>query len=235
MPLTIPTHPVGVVPLKMWRPAWFDGVALVVGAVAPDLSYAMHGVVSLHTHNLVALVWWGVPVTVVLTLPVRWAAPVIAAHLPGVGDFGVLGTVRHRWYVTVGSALIGAFSHLAWDWITHPGYVPSLSHEVLPGMPWWGLLSDASNLAGFVAGTIMVLLLGRAGLLREWHGPPPAVVPRPAVFWSVVAGTGACGVAAVLLNPIDWFAGQAVRLMLIAGLALLFGAAATRTKELVSN
>jgi hypothetical protein len=38
MPLTLPTHPIAVVPLKMWRPGWFDGVALVVGAVAPDVA-----------------------------------------------------------------------------------------------------------------------------------------------------------------------------------------------------
>lgn len=236
MPLTIPTHPVAVVPLKMWRPRWFDGVALVIGAIAPDLSYATYGFgVSMHTHNLPALVWWGVPVTVVLSRLVRWAAPAIAAHLPGLGDYGVLGAVRHRWYVTVVSALIGAFSHLAWDWITHPGYVPSLGHEVLTGMPWWVLLSDVSNLVGFVAGTYLVLRLGRSGLLRRWHGTPAVVVPKPAVFWSVVAGTIGCGVAAVLIHPVDWYAGQAIRIMLIVGLALLCGAAATRGRELVSN
>jgi hypothetical protein len=33
VPMTFPTHPVAVLPLKLWRPRWFDGVALVLGCV----------------------------------------------------------------------------------------------------------------------------------------------------------------------------------------------------------
>lgn len=43
MPMTVPTHPAAVVALKLWRPRWFDGVALVLGAAAPDLAYALDG------------------------------------------------------------------------------------------------------------------------------------------------------------------------------------------------
>ena len=43
MPLTLPTHPLAVAPLKLWRPRWFDGVGLVLGTVAPDLAYAADG------------------------------------------------------------------------------------------------------------------------------------------------------------------------------------------------
>ncbi|MEV0457031.1 DUF4184 family protein [Catellatospora methionotrophica] len=51
MPLTLPTHPVAVVPLKLWRPRWFDGVALTIGAIAPDLAFAADGYgVTIHSH-----------------------------------------------------------------------------------------------------------------------------------------------------------------------------------------
>ncbi|MET0419275.1 MAG: DUF4184 family protein [Actinoplanes sp.] len=230
MPLTLPTHPVAVVPLKLWRPRWFDGVALVVGAIAPDLSYAMYGFGgTLLTHNLLALLWWSLPVTLVAARLVRWAAPAVAANLPDGGplrlrDYGVLGSVRHRWYVTVSSALLGSFSHLAWDTFTHPGYVPLLQREILPGMPWWGLLSDLSNLAGFVAGTLLVFHIGRNRLLLRWHGSPPPVRRQPLIFWSAVGVALGTGLALAVVHPVDWGAGQAIRVMLIVGLALMCGA-----------
>lgn len=238
MPLTLPTHPIAVVSLKLWRPRWFDGVALVIGAVAPDLGYATYGFgQTVPTHNLLALLWWGLPVTLVAVRLVRWAAPVIAAHLPAAGplrlrDYGVLGIVRHPWYVTAFSAWIGSFSHIVWDSFTHPGYFTVLQREVWPGTPWWSLLSDASNLVGFAAGTLLVVHTGRSCLIRQWHGPPPRTTPRPFTFWSVVAVTLASGLTVAVVHPVDWVAGQAIRVMLIAGLALLCGAAtATSTSR----
>ncbi|GAB3654495.1 hypothetical protein GCM10027589_13150 [Actinocorallia lasiicapitis] len=35
----------------------------------------------------------------------------------------------------------------------------------------------------------MTVLIGRRGLLREWHGPPPEIVRRPRRFWTVLAAT----------------------------------------------
>jgi hypothetical protein len=234
MPLTLPTHPLAVVPLKLWRPRWFDGVALAMGAIAPDVAYAAYGLgPAIHTHNLPALLWWALPVTLLLTRLVRWAAPPIAAHLPARGplrlaDYAVLGSVRHPWRVTVLSALLGSLSHLLWDAVTHPGYLPALRAEVWPGKPWWGLFSDVSDLTGFAAGTLLLLHLGRTGLLREWHGPPPRTRSSPAAFWLAGAATFGIGLTVLLVHPTSWFAAQAIRIMLIAGLALLAGAAAAR-------
>jgi len=41
VPLTFPSHAAAIAPLKLWRPRWFDGVALVVGSAAPDFGYAL--------------------------------------------------------------------------------------------------------------------------------------------------------------------------------------------------
>jgi hypothetical protein len=189
--------------------------------------------VTIRTHNLLALVWWGLPVTVILARLVRWAAPMIAAHLPAggpvrLGDYGVLGAVRHRWHITVISALLGSFSHLAWDAFTHPGYFSPLRHEVWPGTPWWGLLSNASDIAGFVFATILLIHIGRTGLLRKWHGPPSRATARPVAFWSMVALVLGAGMTLLSVHPTQWFAAQAIRTMLIIGLALLAGAAGAR-------
>lgn len=240
MPLTLPTHPIAVVPLKLWRPRWFDGVALSIGAVAPDLAYAADGYgVTIRSHGWHALLWWTMPLTLIAVRLVRWAAPTIAAHLPAGGplalrDYGALATVRHRWYVTATSALVGGFSHVAWDAFTHPAVdggrvvFPALHQHVLPGMPWWELLSTASDLVGFTGGTVLVLSLGSARLVRRWHGPPPPVTPRPIPFWTAVAVVLAIGLALLPVQPVQLFAAQAVRTMLIAGAALLSGAAAAR-------
>ena len=234
MPLTVPTHPLAVVPLKLWRPRWFDGVALVIGAIAPDLGYATYGFgETVRTHNMLALLWWSLPVTLVAVRLVRWAAPVIAAHLPGGGplglrDYGVLNIVRHPWYVTVCSAWLGSFSHLAWDWVTHPGYFTSLQGQAWSGTPWWSLFCDASNLVGFTGGTFLVVHIGRTSLLRRWHGPPPRTTPRPFTFWSTVVVALGIGLTLVVVYPVDWMAAQAIRVLLVAGLALLCGAATAR-------
>jgi hypothetical protein len=234
MPLTLPTHPIAVVPLKLWRPRWFVGVALTLGAIAPDLAYATYGLgVDLRTHNVPATVWWALPVTLILARLVRWAAPAVAAHLPGggvlrLGDYAVLGAVRHRWHVTAVSAILGAGSHIAWDAVTHPGYLSSLRREARPGTPWWGMFSDASNVAGFVLGALLIVHIGRAGLVRRWHGPPPCTTRRPVAFWSAAVAAVVSGLTAVLARPVDWAAAQAIRAMLITGLALLCGAAAAR-------
>jgi len=56
MPATFPSHAAAVLPLKLWRPRWFDGVALVVGSMAPDLGYPLVGLVSLpDTHSAAGL------------------------------------------------------------------------------------------------------------------------------------------------------------------------------------
>src|SRR4051812_19906912 len=43
VPLTILAHQAAVLPLKLARPRWFDGTALVIGSMAPDLVFVLHG------------------------------------------------------------------------------------------------------------------------------------------------------------------------------------------------
>jgi hypothetical protein len=97
-------------------------------------------------------------------------------------------------------------------------------------MPWWDLLSTVSDLAGFIAGVCLFVHIGRRQLLRRWHGPATLTVPRPATFWSAVALVLTIGLALLPMQPVQLFPAQAVRAMLIVGLALLAGAAAVRTR-----
>jgi hypothetical protein len=240
MPFTLPTHPVAVVPLKLWRPRWFDGVGLVIGAVAPDIPYAIDGYgMTVHSHGWHAPLWWAVPLALVGGRLVRWAAPVVAAHLPSGGrlalrDYGVLGAVRHPWWVTAWSAVLGAVSHIVWDAFTHP-YVdggrllfPWLHDQVSPGMTWWELLVRISDVVGFAVGPWLALRIGGARLLRRWHGPPPPAPRRPATFWAAVSTVVGLGMALLPFQPAPLFHVQAIRCLVIACLALLAGTAAVR-------
>ncbi|MET7418954.1 DUF4184 family protein [Dactylosporangium sp. NPDC005555] len=213
MPATFPSHAAAVLPLKLWKPTWFDGVALVIGAAAPDLPYAMGSGRPPYTCGHT---WWGVlasvPVTTAATMLVRRAAPEVAAHLPGLGpfnvrDYGVLGGVRHPWWVTAGSALLGAVSHVAWDHVTHASVegtkvgIARLDREVLPGVPVWMPLHLASSAVGAAGWLAMSARIGRRRRLTAWHGPAPRVTRRPALFWGTAAAVGAAGTAAAFRAP----------------------------------
>jgi hypothetical protein len=241
MPLTFPSHAAAVLPLKLWRPRRFDGIALVVGSASTDLAYPFAAIVPYPTvHSVPGLFWWCLPVTALLTWLIRRAAPRVAAHLPGRGplrlrDYGAVGAVRHGWHVTLGSALIGAASHLLWDGFTHSpqtngwavALMPALAAPVA-GVPWYRLLQHASSLVGAAVAIGALARIGRRRLIFQWYGPPPPVVRRPRLFWATAA--------AVLAGyPLTWPLlthlyqphVQGARLLCFAGCALLAGAAAS--------
>lgn len=214
MPLTFPTHPAAVLPLKMWRPRWFDGVALATGSTAPDLAYALDGSglpVWPLSHELPGLVAWCLPLTLALTWLIRRAAPVLAGQLPNAGpfalrDYGALGTARPRWPITVSSALIGAASHLILDWIELA--VP----QTEPIM----------HVLGAVTLATVLISIGRRRLVRRWHGDPPPRQGRPILFWAIA---GSITLPLIALTPFLPGASLAhttgARLLSAAGLGLL--------------
>ncbi|GAB7036179.1 MULTISPECIES: DUF4184 family protein [Catenuloplanes] len=182
MPLTFPSHAALPLPLKLWRPRWFDGVALVVGSASPDLAYALDGTAleavngtALYqvAHGPAGLPLFCLPVTLACAVLVRRAAPVVAAHLPArpvwlaARDYGVLGASRPAFLVTVLSALAGAASHQGWDAVTDHAPIADL----------------ASTVGGAIAALLLAVHIGRRRLLHAWHGDPPAVTTRPGLFW----------------------------------------------------
>ncbi|MQY23687.1 DUF4184 family protein [Nocardia macrotermitis] len=245
MPLTFPSHSLAVLPLKLRWPRRWDGVALVVGSAVPDASYPVAGFFSMpETHALPALLWWCLPVGIVGTALIRWGAPAIAAHLPRLGGFdlpayGVLGAVRYRWYVTVYSLLGGAITHIFWDGFTHDpagghGWAvarfPVLLHPGLFGRPWWYLLQQTSTVGGAVLAIGVFYYIGRRGLIRRWHGEPAAVARMPRRFWLTASLVAVVGLLLIALMPLAFqpFV-LGVRLLYVAAIALLAGAAVTRS------
>jgi hypothetical protein len=193
VPLTFPTHPAAVIPLKLWRPRCFDGVALVIGSMAPDFAYVLDGSglpVWPFSHQPAGLVGWCLPVALAGTWLVRRAAPVVAVHLPSgrwlAGrDYGSLGASRHRWWITVASALVGAVSHLALDWLEGTALAAEYVMHIL----------------GVVGFLLLAGYIGRHRLLRRWHGDPPVRSPRPGLFWPAAAGVTLPALAVTPLLP----------------------------------
>ncbi|REF98998.1 uncharacterized protein DUF4184 [Asanoa ferruginea] len=185
--MTFPAHPAGILPLKLWRPRWWDGMALVLGSMSPDLAYLVDGSglpVWPFSHQLVGLVGWCLPITLIGCLLVRRAAPVVAAHLPAGGrfafdDYGALRFSGHPWPVTVVSALVGAASHLVLDAV----------EQRFP------VLEQPGYLLGAIAIVGLGIVIGRGRLVRRWHGDPPSVVRRPGLFWTVTAVVALPGIA----------------------------------------
>ncbi|MFC4144706.1 DUF4184 family protein [Micromonospora mangrovi] len=238
MPLTFPSHLAPVLPLKLWRPRWFDGVALVTGAVAPDAGYLFTGTrldVGLRTHTLAGLLWWCLPVALGYAWIVRRTMAGIAVHLPGQRAFGwpdhaALGGVRHPWQVTVCSALIGAFSHVAWDRVAHSQRWWRMlgidNFHSVAGVHW-PIVTDLVN--STVGALVVVGLALRAARRHEiFDGVrPPAPPARPARFWGAALPVVAVGATVLPGLPASTVPAPAgVRLLHLGALALIAGAAA---------
>ncbi|GAB4057953.1 hypothetical protein GCM10028775_63280 [Catellatospora paridis] len=252
--MTFPSHLAPVLPLKLWRPRWFDGVALAAGAVAPDVAYLAldaDGRLFADTHTWQALLWWCLPVALAYTWAVRRTIATVAVHLPDSRRFtwrayAELAHHRHRWPITAGSCLLGAASHVAWDHLTHTdGWIHVVFGvrwaDVSP-IPWW----TVSDLTSTVIGAAVVVAVAARAARRDRTAATVAAGPdvsagggmtsgsalpeaRPRIFWTAAAVAAAAGLAAVPSLPGAGVpAATGVRLLHVAAAALLLGALAVR-------
>lgn len=241
MPLTFPSHLAPVLPLKRWRPHWFDGVALATGAVAPDAGYLVAGTrfdLGMRTHTLGGLLWWCLPVALAYAWLVRRVVAGIAVHLPAPRLFGwpqyaALAGVRHPWQVTVCSALIGAFSHVAWDRITHSERLPRLlgiaDFHALTGLYWWQFADVVASLGGALLVVAVAVYAAHRGEIFDGE-VPAAPAANPLVFWRVTLAVTALGALLLPGLPAATVAAPAgVRVLHLGALALIAGAVAVRS------
>jgi hypothetical protein len=212
MPVTLFAHQVPTMGLKMARPTWFDGTALCIGSMTPDLAYSVSGYLGIDTHDWDGLLALDIPLAIVITCIVRWStASVAAAHLPDLGAFRLWSwRVIHRrqptWLLTVLCCALGALSHLVLDSFTHPGRlgVRTLGYDDITFQLWGRTepLASVFQLIGHTFGALvgawMLLIIGQRHLLERWYSVADVDHARHfrldararLVFWSV-AGVGA--------------------------------------------
>lgn len=129
MPWTF-AHPAAILPLRSLCPRWLSFPGLILGAMAPDLSYyvGLHGKWSAFCHTPEGVATVCLPLSLVLlALLLRFSGP-LTVLVPAPHRAIVRGQlqqpVRAMWLnlaIAVLSILLGATSHLLWDSFTHPG------------------------------------------------------------------------------------------------------------------
>jgi hypothetical protein len=211
MPVTLFAHQVPAMGLKFSRPKWFDGTALCIGSMAPDLAYSVSRYLDVDTHGWDGLWRLDLPLAIVITLVIRWStANVAAAHLPDLGGFRLWSwRVIHRrapaWWVTLTSCALGAFSHVLMDAFTHPGrlmvrwlgYDDVVVHLWGRAEPLCTVFQVLGHTVGSLVGAWMLFAIGNRLLLERWYGPQAVAAARRfslttqgrVVFWlCVLAG-----------------------------------------------
>ena len=162
MPLTFPAHQGLILPaVRRWS-AYFDALALSVGAAMPDITDSTLGVLI----NGYFKHWYGHALVGVFTLDliggllITWSITVFAAGLlkyanlpqrlrtfftkaPPNIDSAAGGNIVHRWQTTLSlwsfSLLVGILSHLAFDLVSHDANLLFYPwHENVRWFPgWW--------------------------------------------------------------------------------------------------
>jgi Domain of unknown function (DUF4184) len=178
VPFTFFAHQAPVLPIKRRQPDRWDGLALVVGSMAPDLAYVSAGtdhyfsghrlqnqlVLMVGSVLLTYLVGWFVLPVAPLALP-DGASPLRDALLDA-------SRTRRRVWVVAYSALIGQLTHLALDAFTHrDGYV--VQNVAFFRSPWFEIGGHNVTLYNVLQyGLSIVLGFWCVFMLERWWSEP---------------------------------------------------------------
>jgi len=219
MPFTL-SHPAAVLPL-LRHP--FSAVALVAGAIAPDLPYFARSTpipVSAQSwyepymnattsHGLVGALTVSLPYALALCglfwvarRPVGTLLPDVAGPRPP--ESGGAGAFLRRAGWVLLSLVIGIATHLVWDSFTHSdGYVvmnvPQLSTAMVGDLTWARALQHVSTVGGLLI--IAVYLWRRRSRLR----PRTPAGRRGA--WRLLWMVGGVAAVGALANTLEWWGG----------------------------
>jgi hypothetical protein len=130
VPFPLLAHQAPVLPLKLWRPHLFSAVALCAGSIAPDLEYLRYPGHAGIAHSVLGQFVVCLPVSIAITwLVARFVGPALASALPRSSRWRIEGlrcmqsplSSLQRFGLIAASSLIGSFSHVLLDSVTHPG------------------------------------------------------------------------------------------------------------------
>lgn len=236
MPITFPAHQAAVLPLKLWRPRWFDGTALVVGSGSPDLFSVLSSPDGFSSHGTE-----GVAVAVVFTILYatvlrRWAVDGLFGSLPDFGPFQarsyrVLALGRPRLLVTAFSAFVGVFSHVFIDSFTHPGRsgatLLGLNRVLIDTEVFTAsgarILQYFGHTVGSLVGVMLFVLVVSKRHLGEWYGTDTITAARNAPVRPRARLRTTLVVAASVAAGFAWGVGHEVFPVFHMGLAFVLG------------
>jgi hypothetical protein len=191
VPLTFPAHQTFVIPLKLWRPRWFDGAALVVGSGSPDLfnAFANFDTFDSHERDGIAV---AVPFAIIYAILLRrFAADGLFGSMPDLGalrvnSYRVLKAGRPRFLVTASSGVIGVASHVLVDTFTHTNRFGAnlfgLNRVLFEGpmgpVHAAKMLQYIGHTFGSLAGVVLFVLVVSRRHLSDWYGAEEVILAR---------------------------------------------------------
>jgi uncharacterized membrane protein YfcA len=209
MPWTF-AHPAAIAPLRSLCPRWLSFPALILGAMAPDISYyiGMHGRWRAFCHTPEGILTTCLPVCLLLlALLLRFAGP-LTVLLPEPHRSLVRGQLQppphpawRAFAVAALSVLIGAATHVLWDSFTHEGrwgaeLLPALDEPLLEAMdrPFHvtHLLQHLSTVVGVAA---LIVLYRRALRARPRPEPAPLDAQRRRLLLACLVTASVVGAA----------------------------------------
>lgn len=248
MPWTF-AHPAAILPLRPLCPRWLSFPALILGAMAPDLSYyvGLHGKWSAFCHTPQGIATVCLPLSLLLlALLMRFSEP-LTVLLPERHQAIVRGQLhrprRAAWVnlaVAVLSVLLGAASHVLWDSFTHEGrwgaeLLPWLNQPVFVAVDRQfrvvNLLQHLSTAVGVAA---LAAVYWRTLRARRRAGPGRHDARRTRLLLVCLAGAAAVGALSawaltapadpiytsrVIIRTVVWGTSCFATLFLIASLA----------------
>jgi hypothetical protein len=198
MPWIAPSHQAPVLPLKLWKPHLFSGLALCLGAAAPDLEFILrvdyNWIVS---HTFAAQIFFTIPVVMILhwaltSVVLPWLLPLLPGGPPfHLHDLALLrpASSPRDWARIAFSAWVGGISHVVLDGFTHGNHTGWVTQLVpLLRMPIGRLpLYDLLHVLGTVVlGALSLRWLAEIGRRRQlvaWSGlTPPSIAPATLVM-----------------------------------------------------
>lgn len=174
MPFTV-SHVVAVIPLYKYLGKFGAFSALIIGSMVPDFAYMTPYLVDqrMDSHSLVGIYLYGIPMGLtVYFLYHFFMAPVICSILPKrinqhLSRDLFLGKIPNiPSYILVFSIIIGALTHVFWDFFTHSNGIPEYidwfnipltridSYEIMP----FRVLQHFSTIFGL---SLLVFLIWR--------------------------------------------------------------------------
>lgn len=132
MPFTV-THVVAVLPLYKYLGKFGALSALIIGSMIPDFAYMTPYLVHqrMHSHSLVGIYLYAIPMGLTIYFLYHFfMAPVLTSLLPkGIKQHLhtdlLLGKIPNiPSYILVFSLILGALTHIIWDFFTHRNGIP---------------------------------------------------------------------------------------------------------------
>ena len=248
MPWTF-AHPAAILPLRSLCPRWLSFPGLILGAMAPDLSYyvGLHGKWSAFCHTPEGIAMVCLPMSLLLlALLTRFSKP-LTILLPEPHRAIVRGQLhqprRGAWVslaLAVLSVLLGAASHVLWDSFTHAGrwgveLLPWLNQPVFVAVDRQfrvvNLLQHLSTTVGVAA---LAAVYWRTLRTRRRAAPPRHDARRTWLLlaclavaaaigalsaWALTAATDPIYTSRVIIRTVVWGTSCFATLVLIGSLA----------------